>query len=134
MKGLSGYLEFDSRRVNRLLRKSSIDAAVLALKIAVAVLALFLFFILVQEAISGFFETRSAISKLDAEVEAAPAAMDKKALNGDKVDYSAIVQSKIFGHLGTNAAAAPVTPTKPVSQIALDLIGTFISDGQAPYA
>lgn len=137
MKSFTSSLELDSLRLNRLLRKSSVDAAVLTLKVVVALLAIILLLLFIQEGISGFLNTRRAVSQLDEQMSSstALAAGRQQVARGEaQVDYAAIVNSKIFGQLGVQSGPTTPVAAKPVSTIALELIGTFLSDGQAPYA
>lgn len=48
-------------------------------------------------------------------------------------DWRTIANTKVFGTLGVTAAA-PVASAPPPSPLSLTLIGTFVTEGQEPYA
>jgi type II secretion system protein C len=49
-------------------------------------------------------------------------------------NWDVLLERKPFGTLGRIAAVAPSKPTPPPSPLMLSLIGTFITQGQEPYA
>jgi general secretion pathway protein C len=71
----------------------------------------------------------SRISSLGAQDAAGSASSLNPAQNWD-----VLLERKPFGTLGRVAAVAPSKPTPPPSPLMLSLIGTFITQGQEPYA
>ena len=126
----------DAALIARAFRRSTIDALVRSIKLACLVLAALALGLAVYRSVQDFTATSTLELRLQNDLqtliaESAPKAVTKRE---EKQDYNAIAEKKLFGEVGAKPTAAPVAPVKPVSNISLALIGTFITDGQAPYA
>lgn len=129
--------DLDSLQLNRFLKRKSIDFSIVVLKIATMIFVALLFGLLVHAIVSGFFSTSSSITKLQEEIKSLPAttaAPVTKRVTADN-NYKLIVENKIFGELGIAKPATPPTVSaKKATPLNLELIGTFVSGGQSPYA
>lgn len=76
---------------------------------------------------TGVLSVQSAVAGL---AEAPPPAAKRQR---QSADFALIEQRNLFGPFTTRQAAAAPTP-KPVAQVPLDLIGTFVTKGEPPYA
>lgn len=132
---LAAKLNFDTRLLNRLVRKDAVRAAVQVARIALAVIMLAMVVLIIREAVQRSMQSSSAVTKMQSDIKlvletakAPPNVADQRR------DYGVIVSQNVFGSLGSKPAAAPTPAAKPASQTPLALIGTFITDGEVPYA
>jgi len=82
-----------------------------------------------------FLDSEGVSTKLENDVRTLSTGSEAVSLasHDSKLDYSVIARKNLFGELGTKPP--PAQPTaKPVNNVSLGLIGTFISKGEAPYA
>lgn len=121
--------------LNRLLRKSTITRVVAGLRIALIVIMGIYAFLLVEEAISMIYSGVSMSSKLATDVQTRIAEAAPKEDEGKKVtiDFQQLAREPLFGAIGVKAEPTAVA-SKPVSNVALNLIGCFISTGEEPYS
>jgi general secretion pathway protein C len=129
----SNSLTIDPLLLNRLMRAESLARMVTYLRrITLAVAALLVIY-LFQQGIASILAVSSETANLEnaaaLEVNATTPAKSKKVTT----DYSLLKRSQIFGAFEARAKAAP-TEAKPLSTLALNLIGTFITAGESPYA
>lgn len=126
---------FDTLQIHRLLRKNSVDAAIRILRVGLIVLAALLVLLLIQHIVGSFLDTSSSLSKLKENLAALSSKQgDVKKPAKVTRDYSIIASNKIFGELGTQVITQATAAPKPVTQLSLQLIGTFVTEGQSPYA
>ncbi len=122
-------------RISRLFRRSSVDKAVLGIKIvSYTILAATLGWI-VYVLIQSHLSTTDLSLKLRNDIQSllAEAGKGQAPAREERVDYTIISRKQPFGELGSAApAAAPAA--KAVPSLPLVLIGTFVVDGEAPYA
>ncbi len=128
--------DLNSIQINKIIRKKTIDNFIQTLKGAIIFVVIVLFILLVNSIVGGLFSTSSSVSKLREEIKALPSQQltNLKKENSNE-NYSLIVDNKVFGELGiAKPASQPTSVAKKSSPLNLELIGTFISAGQAPYA
>ncbi|MCO6431869.1 MAG: hypothetical protein J5J00_13500 [Deltaproteobacteria bacterium] len=135
MKSFSATFSSAPLQLHRLLRRHNVDKAVVVIRIVVLAAILALAILIIHKAVGGFFSSRSAISQLEKDVAASlqPQTSEIKP-DLKRTNYKSIVSSKLLGELGAPIAQQPTPAAKPPTQLSLQLIGTFISGGQAPYA
>lgn len=118
--------------LNVLLRAESVARVVLALKIGLVLGC----FVLVTTLIREFLEQKISTlieDTLSTLANSAPAPLPTTPVTAQH-DYSSIVDKNIFGKIGVTTAPVALQPPKPVSQLQLSLVGTFVSDHEKPYA
>lgn len=127
--------EFDHQQLlNRLMRRQNIDYFVRGIRtiaglVSVAAIALMLY-IGVQETL----ERRSKQAELESHIQALRSnALDSSSANKNQSNSSQLAVRNVFGPLGAKSAVEPKTAPPP-TPLSLTLIGTFITDGEAPYA
>jgi general secretion pathway protein C len=101
--------------------------------LAVLVLAAIIMVVVVGQDILGKI---SATSKLDSQIASLKASSSTGAAGGlaPAHDWNVVQDRKPFGVLGKVAAPVSAAPTPPPSPLMLSLIGTFLTQGQEPYA
>lgn len=126
----------DSFNLQRLLRRKSVERAVLVLKIAIVICMVAGVVVLVYEALDNSLASRTAVSALESDVKAAiSTAADRRGAKADKVDYSPIVKNNLFGPLAVSQIQQTSQQTvKPVNKTPFALIGVFLTEGQDPTA
>ena len=122
---------FSTNTLHNILRPSNLERAALGLKIIFIVLSLALIALVLFEILftSSPLETDGGLSTKPV-IDLTQVKDNNAAATGE--DYSDIVRLSIFGKL--EQTKEPKTPDKPVTKLQLELIGTFISPGSAPYA
>ncbi|HMO02612.1 MAG TPA: type II secretion system protein N [Oligoflexia bacterium] len=126
---------FDLSIINRLLRRGMLDFAArllnyffLLCSVVLLISAIFFFF-------RRYSETRASIEQLDITKNNSLSREEHQITEKKERQLALISQAKIFGELGAKATPAPTAVAiKPATKLPLELIGTFISAGQAPYA
>lgn len=126
--------DLESLQLNRLLRRKTVDLIIFIIKCIIIGIIAVLFILLVHSVVNSLLSASSSIGQLEEDIatldaNVAPAAKPLR----KKRDYSVITENKIFGELGAKQAAQPAV-AKAVTPLNLELIGTFVSTGQAPYA
>lgn len=119
--------------LNRLLRQESLEKGMRVLRIAALLIGVLMLIILLREIFSSVLSVSTEISTLENAIKnssAAPAASGAKKV---QTDYKILKENQIFGEF-TAKAKSDKTAAKPISNLALVLIGTFITDGETPYA
>lgn len=133
---MASSFNLESLQFDKLLRRNSVDNFVYYLRLGIIGLIILLFILLVNSFVSSLFSTSGSISKLEEDVSRLSTPAEKPVpADKSKKDYSLIAQNKIFGDLAGNRQAAQPTPAaKKATPLNLELIGTFVATGQAPYA
>jgi general secretion pathway protein C len=136
MKIAAAIPNFDSFTLQRLLRKHNLELIIRATKLVLAGLAFVLLVALITEAITVYLNTVSVTSNLSQGVEAAKMrAQVSKEAPVKKADLTVITKKNILGPLtvptppGRPDASAKLAPKTP-----LNLIGTYVTSGESPYA
>lgn len=116
------------------LAKASITNLTLALKVLLLGSCLVLLFVIVNVTTQNIFASTAVIDELRNSVRAAREGLNNaaKSKTGSR-NYKSLASSTMFGSLA-DPGAANQPATKPVTALALSLIGTFMTDGQQPYA
>jgi general secretion pathway protein C len=133
---LQGLREIDySQLLSRLMRRQNIVLMLRAVRLgSIGIVALSAVIFLVV-AVENTFTRLSLQSELSSRVETLAANVGKPTDNTpppDK-DWKLITRRPVFGALGK--AAGPATPNQPPpSPLSLTLNGTFVIDGEEPYA
>ncbi len=123
--------------IRKLLRKKFIERLVVVLKGCLIVLFIVIALLGVQSARRSLNNSKEASSSFSASVKpsldllASPPQIENK-----PQDYSEIAKKSVFGQLGAAASQKPSDASQKASAttLPLTLIGTFISEGQEPYA
>ncbi len=140
MKGLLtsiGPKGFDYNAVlGRAMRRQNIARMVRAVQLtcwAVLVMALLA---LVVIPLMDLFTRLNLTRALDSRLASmgAPGGAGNAASLTPAQNWDVLLDRKPFGTLGRVAAVAPAKPTAPPSPLMLSLIGTFLTQGQEPYA
>ncbi|MFO0415992.1 MAG: type II secretion system protein N [Pseudomonadota bacterium] len=134
---LQGLREFNHNAVlSRLMRRQNIARMVRGVQIACLAISIIAIAVLLVTLLADILGRMSMSSELNLKVASLTkrGADGKLALNAAKPDWSVISERKPFGALGKVVVTAPAAPTPPPSPLMLSLIGTFITQGQEPYA
>lgn len=126
----------DGITLQRLLRRQTLEPAIKILKFLLGILAFLLLVGIIVEAITMYLSTTENAAVLSQSVESARARVQAlREAPVKKVDLSVITKKNILGPLtvptpssraDTVAKSAPKTP--------MNLIGTYVTKGEAPYA
>jgi len=132
---LSALPSLDQLSLHRLLRRESVARCVLGLRIAFTLGAGILLVGVGYEVYRTVTEVQAHEARLAGRVEAArgsaaPRARPKSAPQ----ELGVIVERNIFGRIEQATLPQATPPPKPVAVTPLGLVGTFVVDGQAPYA
>lgn len=117
--------------INNLLRAEVVATLVRALR----VLLIIIVFVLCVQIVRTLLDSRisSALTSSLANPSSTTTAPDEQPRAVARKDYSEIVKRNLFGPLEVKAPQAVATP-RPATPLALELIGTFVSEGSAPTA
>ncbi len=140
MKGLPSIQSLQGLDYNavlaRAMRRQNISRMVRAVQFAsLAILLLAIVFallIIVPDILTKLSMKSQLVSRVSA--LSSQQAVGSAANVSPSPDWAVLNQRKPFGTLGKVASLAPAKPTPPPSPLMLSLIGTFITDGQEPYA
>ena len=132
MKSIAALSNLDSFTVDRLLRRENVQRFGLALKIALAACCLLLAVWCIRQILTDALMTETAVSQLDHAIEERLTEMQQKPGSRQrKLPYAKLAEAQIFGQIGAvEPPARPQQAAPPVSNVALKLIGTFITDGE----
>lgn len=127
---------FDLTNLNRLLRKESLEKSTTVLKVVLMVGGCVLLGYTISEVANSLLAIRGASAKLAGKAEELKIAREaiRKPEAKRLSDFQMVASKPLFGVIGEAQLAATAAPVKPITKIPLSLIGTFISDGQDPYA
>ena len=138
MSQLADIVRFDPVSLQRFLRQEVIGWVVKGLKITFAVVALGSVSLVVYEAIRGTLAARTTISALQTAMSSIKLAETSQRAPRDKsAPYNMIAERNIFGPMTPPPSTLVQRPTgaqKPAVVTPFSLIGTFVAEGQAPYA
>lgn len=134
---IQGLRELNYNTVlSRIMRRDNIARLVRYVNLAsAAVLALAVIVLLVVFS-SDLLGKMTATSKLDSQI----AALSSKGASSSAgqltsaYDWNVVKDRKPFGTIGKVAGPVSAAPTPPPSPLMLSLIGTFVTQGQEPYA
>lgn len=128
----------ESFNIHRFLRRSSVERLVLTLKVVFSGTAAILLALVIIEYFKSSLDTSTKKKKFENDLENFLKFGGEKLAGLDgKGDYAVIASKSIFGKIGIVPTAAPkaAEPTpKPKAVTAFSLVGTFVFDGQEPYA
>jgi len=128
--------EFDHQQLlNKLMRRQNIEYSVRGIRafanlVSIAAIALMLYF-----GVQQTLERRNKQAELESQIQRVrSAALESGGTTGkDSSDGSRIAVRNVFGPLGAKSAVEPkIAP--PPTPLSLTLVGTFLTDGEAPYA
>lgn len=133
---LSHRLNLADFDANKLLSRKVIQAAALVVKGVCGLVSAIAVAYLARELISKRSERSEFLEHLSTHItQLTGSSADSTVSTKYSGDYSAIVSKNVFGSLAAATSARPTTaPIKPVAVTKLVLIGTFVSDGEAPFA
>lgn len=125
-------LSLDPLFINRLLRQESLEKGMRVLRIGLLIFCVLLLISLIREAVSSFLSVSTEVSTLQNAISSAGAtsASGKKKI---ATDYKVLRDNRIFGDF-TAKTKPDKDAQKPISTLALNLIGTFMTDGESSYA
>lgn len=126
----------DGILLNRLLRKESIEIAVFWSRITLIALCVLLLALIAHAAITAVLDVNTTVhastNLLEEQLEKNSAAL---ATRENTSDTAFLRTNSPFGTIGAKESTVMPTESAPkVTTMALTLIGTFITSGQAPYA
>ncbi len=126
---------FSSLSLESLKKEKSIEKISLFLRLILLIICAILLFYIFQSIFSYLNVGTEAINKMETQVKNKVNFLrNSESQNNKEIDYSIITNTQII-EIGKAKAASPVKPDKPISKIALNLIGTFLSGGIGePYA
>jgi type II secretory pathway component PulC len=127
--------QFDTRTLNRLLRKGSVEYGVYYIRIILSTLSVVLLCWFGYLAWQSMTSTSALLADQDSVLENAggPSRAGTSAQPKSR-DYAQITKRAIFGPIGVKAPAAATVAPKVASSVALALIGTFLSGTDDAYA
>ncbi len=134
IQGLKG-LDYNAVLM-RAMRRQNISRMVRAVQLACLMVCLLAFVFLLIILIPDILTKLSMTSELESRVSAI-SSQQPAGVAGNispNPDWAIITQRKPFGTLGKVASMAPSKPSPPPSPLMLSLIGTFLTEGQEPYA
>ncbi|MCB0337539.1 MAG: hypothetical protein KDD62_14585, partial [Bdellovibrionales bacterium] len=118
-------------------RRSTLKQAFKVSKLLILASCLILLLLTVLLLINNFLEIGTSVSKLQNAVQNAVLRVEADSDdNQEKPNYRLIItRNKPFGDLKVKQVEEEPAPVeKPVSNVPLNLIGTFMTTGEAPYA
>lgn len=91
--------------------------------------------LLLSASARSFVQSRSLVGELEGRIASTALNLQNSSKTTEKPDrnWNILSQHNVFGALG-RAAAPLAKPTPPPTPLNLTLIGTFLTDGQEPYA
>ncbi len=121
--------------VSRLMRRQNIDLSVRIVKTGSMVVVALNLILLLSASARSFVQSRSLVGELEGRIASTALNLQNASKTAEKTDrnWSILSQHNVFGALGRSAAPA-AKPTPPPTPLSLTLIGTFLTDGQEPYA
>lgn len=120
---------------HKLLRKKNVGRFVVASKVILTSLMVFCASLLMSEGVDNSLAINSSLKTLESDASLAmTAASEKNQKKSKKRDYDSLGRSNLFGSLAVQAPVKTVEPVKPVIKNPLNLIGTFLVDGEAATA
>jgi type II secretion system protein C len=127
-------ISLDPLFLNRLMRQDALASLVRVLRIAIGVLCALLLLIFIRQAVLSILSISNEVSALK---NALPLSSPTQAkINKSKkitTDYAALKSNPIFGTFEVKAKTTTQV-NKPISNLALLLIGTFMTTGEGSYA
>jgi general secretion pathway protein C len=123
--------------LSRLLRTKYVERAVTGLTWLFAVLSIVALAYAVKEFVLTRMTTSEKLASLAAEFEKLEASKGRTHVPTKQEppqELAAIAERNIFGPIGAPVVAPVPTPPKPTAKIPLNLIGTFVSRKEKPYA
>ena len=129
MKGIPGV---DALLLHRVLRKGIIDKAVIVLQ-GVFIFAMTIFVLFVGDQIKRLYDDQQTSKvKLAKTIDDTKRAIEQPVKPPSPPDYSQIARHNVFGAVGAQAKPTEAPATK--STLAMTLVGTYIMQGEEPYA
>ena len=128
--------KIDGIFLNKLLRKESIAIGIFWGRIGLVVISGLLLLLIAHAAIAAVIDTSTAVDRssnlLDEQLAKNSGA---NSFTNARGDYSFLKKQSPFGEIGAKPVSSSPTRSEPkVTTMALTLIGTFLTPGQAPYA
>lgn len=129
------FRSLESLNVQRFLRRKYVERGVKYSKVGLVVLTVLCLVLIGAQFLRTSSATSSELTAFDAKLQESLAiAREAPTPTDTKRDFSAIYQRAVFGPVGAVATVKPTVAPKAAAVTPLTLIGTFVSDGQAPYA
>jgi type II secretion system protein C len=122
--------------LGRVMRRHNIARLVRWVNVASMVVLILAVIILVVVVGRDVISKMTATSKLDSQISSLKTSSSTGAVGSlaPAHDWNVIQERKPFGVLGKVIAQVAATPAPPPSPLMLSLIGTFLTEGQEPYA
>ncbi len=136
MVSTTEIFKLDGLLIARLLRREVIDRTVKIVRITSYLIILGCFSWIVYQITIATLSTKARTGELANQVALAQQRVSQTSLEPSKeVDLAPIVKRNLFGALSIpTPAVKPADPAKTATKLPLGLIGTYITDGEAPYA
>ncbi|MCB0317179.1 MAG: hypothetical protein KDD56_00375 [Bdellovibrionales bacterium] len=125
---------FDPALYRKLLTRKQLGRFAFVLRLLLIVLILLACAYTLSESMEGFFSSRSLIADLKKQIEIEKANITQSNVFVSKRDFSKFENSDVFGTTKKPTQTKPANEPKPVSNVPLNLIGTFVSDDSSAYA
>ncbi len=121
--------------LSRLMRRQNIDLSVRIVKTGSMVIVALNLILLLSASARSFVQSRSLVGELEGRIASTALNLQNASKTTEKPDrnWGILSQHNVFGALGRPASPA-AKPTPPPTPLNLTLIGTFLTDGQEPYA
>lgn len=131
MELVKNIFSLDPLFLNRLLRQDALEKGVRAIKSIIIALCIFILVIIIREVVISWLSVSTEVSAIKNALGAAP---DSPGANQKRSqpDYRTLRTQAILGSFDNKPKTAQAA--KPISTLALNLIGTFITTGESPYA
>lgn len=127
-------ISLDPLFLNRLMRQDALASLVRILRIAIGIACALLLLILIRQAVLSVLSISNEVSALQNSLSTAGSGTQSATKNKKiATDYATLKSQQIFGTFEAKAKTT-TQATKPISNLALLLIGTFITSGEGSYA
>ncbi len=119
----------------RLMRRQNIDLSVRIVKTGSMIIVALNLILLISISARSLVQSHSLVGELEGRIASTALNLQNSSKVNNKTDrnWNILSQHNVFGSLG-RAAAPSAKPTPPPTPLNLTLIGTFLTDGQEPYA
>jgi type II secretion system protein C len=130
--------EIDNVLLNRLLRKDTIAKAVKITRLILISISAIATILIIKNTASALLHSNTQITEIENQIDFKLSETTNKDNNLSKFakkDYQVLKAKNIFGEIGVKPVnTKTVAPPPKVSNLALNLIGTFITPGTQPFA
>ncbi|RIL11715.1 MAG: hypothetical protein DCC75_01820 [Proteobacteria bacterium] len=134
LSGTMGRFDLQGLNLNRLLRRNIIQTVVVSVKVACCVISILMLVWAGREFFRTSIDASAAVKRFENTIADASSAQPANLeIKREKSEIRVISEKSVFGKIGASQIKAEATP-KPAANVALTLIGTFVFEGQSPYA